>query len=163
MFLDYNADIILHPSSLQSAEFISRKTPEDFQAQHKKHSSLVLYFTDRETANQCIERQISYLGTLYRTARFVRRPPRCFKCNRFGHFARDCRSATICGKCSGPHLTMDCHCIRPSCKNTKLCSHIKPKCALCTGPHTVFATDCPSYKDMTQRYQQMVTAAGRLY
>ncbi|KIJ57371.1 hypothetical protein M422DRAFT_108922, partial [Sphaerobolus stellatus SS14] len=107
-FLYWNEDIISHPSQLQGAEFISRKTREELKAQNKKESSLVLYFTDRETANRCIERQISYEGTLYRTAKFIRRPPRCYKCHRFGHFARDCRSEASCGRCAGSHRMQDC-------------------------------------------------------
>ncbi|KIJ38711.1 hypothetical protein M422DRAFT_258581, partial [Sphaerobolus stellatus SS14] len=51
-FLYWNEDIIPHLSQLQGAEFISRKTREELKAQNKKESSLVLYFTDHETANR---------------------------------------------------------------------------------------------------------------
>ncbi|KIJ39527.1 hypothetical protein M422DRAFT_174996 [Sphaerobolus stellatus SS14] len=102
--LKCNEDIISHPSSLQHAEFISCKNPENIQST-KTHSSLILYLTDLAIANKCIDKQIVSDGNMYRTAKFVHQPPQCYNCHRYRHFARDCRSPTTCGICSSAHHT----------------------------------------------------------
>ncbi|KIJ51710.1 hypothetical protein M422DRAFT_104976, partial [Sphaerobolus stellatus SS14] len=107
-----NEDIISHPSALQHAEFISRKDLENIQST-KTHSSLILYFTNLATANKCIDKQIVSDSNMYRMAKFIRRPPQCYNCHHYGHFACDCRSPTTCGICSGAHHTQDCHCKQP--------------------------------------------------
>lgn len=33
---------------------------------------------------------------------------RCWKCNAYGHAAKKCNRAAVCGVCAGPHETRDC-------------------------------------------------------
>ncbi|KAF8577520.1 hypothetical protein K439DRAFT_1252979, partial [Ramaria rubella] len=77
----------------------------------KSHRSLILYFTDPHVANNCITRHIALYGRLLPTLKFTRRPPQCYNCHRFGHFARSCKNTTICGLCPGKHSSQACHCL----------------------------------------------------
>lgn len=112
----------------------------------KPFSSLVLHFRDKESADHCIYEKIALNGCLLRTEKYQPRPAQCFNCFRFGHLARDCKSASICGRCAGPHSTSNCHCPKKSpCTNLKKCSHIVSQCAIrsCGGAHWATSTDCP--------------------
>ena len=67
---------------------------------------------------------------------YEERPRRCFKCQKFGHGAKWCKSELEhCSKCSE---------IGHSSKNENPCN--KPtKCANCEGAHTAFNKKCPKY------------------
>ncbi|KAF8573702.1 hypothetical protein K439DRAFT_1320373, partial [Ramaria rubella] len=107
--LNNNEIIIPHPSSLQHAEFLSPSSRHN-TTPPKSHRSLILYFTDPHVANNCITRHIALYGRLLPTLKFTRRPPQCYNCHCFGHFARSCKNTTICGLCSGKHSSQACHC-----------------------------------------------------
>lgn len=49
------------------------------------------------------------------------RVSRCFKCQKLGHIAKDCRSAEQCSHCAGSHLRKDCDKVEeePCCANCK--------------------------------------------
>lgn len=58
----------------------------------------------------------------------------CFKCQSFGHIAKNCFKNEICANCADKH-------------NTKECSNPKNyKCANCSGPHPSYDTECQHYK-----------------
>ena len=64
---------------------------------------------------------------------YVPLPRRCFKCQRFGHGARSCRSPiSVCAYCSS-QPSHDIPCPSP------------PHCVNCGGPHPVFSKDCIFY------------------
>lgn len=43
---------------------------------------------------------------------------RCFKCNKYGHVIKNCKSKDfVCGKCSGPHNTKECNSENLTCAN----------------------------------------------
>ena len=63
---------------------------------------------------------------------YVRRPRRCFKCQRFGHAQKACRRPTVvCVTCSLEHNA-------PHCPNA-------PHCANCRGAHAASSSSCPRY------------------
>ena len=160
--LQCNSDLILHPATLQQAEFISRKTMDTIRTT-KTHSSLILYFTDLTTANNCIEKQIVYDGDIYQTAKFIRRPPQCYNCHHYGYFARDCHSPTTCGLCAGAHRTQDCYCTQSTCNDAKSCSHIPLRCSLCSGDHAATSMDCSHHQTMLKQYKSTVSTSGQFY
>ena len=63
---------------------------------------------------------------------YIPNPLRCYKCQKFGHGSRSCRSKMICQNCGeSDHESQ-------SCKK-------EPHCHNCGGPHTASFKQCPSY------------------
>ncbi|KAF8580297.1 hypothetical protein K439DRAFT_1357325, partial [Ramaria rubella] len=81
---------LIHPSMLQNVEFISHSP----QSVKKAHSSLLLYLTSPNAANDCIKRHITFNRCLHTTVKFIRYPLQCYNCYCFGHFTRSCKSTT---------------------------------------------------------------------
>ena len=63
---------------------------------------------------------------------FIPRPTRCFKCQRFGHQAKFCKSKARCSKCGGEHPYED-------------CQAESYKCCNCGGEHSAAYNKCPQY------------------
>ena len=74
---------------------------------------------------------IGYLR--FRTRPYIPPPKRCFNCNRYGHLAKQCRSAHRCTKCGGRHLYEKC--------DTNML-----KCVNCGGAHSAGYAGCPRYR-----------------
>jgi Zinc knuckle len=76
---------------------------------------------------------------LYKVARnvevLVGKPTICFKCQKFGHMSKQCKStSTYCGFCALSHNTRDCP------KNR---SSDTPSCINCDGAHAPSSLECP--------------------
>ena len=54
----------------------------------------------------------------------------CFKCQRYEHTSRRCRSEERCGQCAGNH-------------DTRSCQTNETKCAGCNGNHPSWTKTCP--------------------
>lgn len=65
----------------------------------------------------------------------IPRPTRCFNCQRYRHFAGQCRSKARCEFCGESHLTDEC-------TNTLR----NPNCCNCSQSHVASSKDCPIYK-----------------
>lgn len=61
----------------------------------------------------------------------------CFKCQRHGHIAKNCRGPVRCKICAGTHSHKDCT------------SRTQPQCANCGGPHPASYGACPKKKAAT--------------
>ena len=75
-----------------------------------------------------------------------REPPhvmQCFKCQQFGHSAKECRNATRCLRCSQEHSVEEC-----------TVQKANAKCSNCGGAHATVYRGCPAY-------QQKLTEASR--
>jgi hypothetical protein len=66
---------------------------------------------------------------------------RCYNCQLFGHYAKDCPTADehVCGKCNGTHKTNDCDGALPQCAN---CVRDNAE----DTSHHAFDTKCPALK-----------------
>ena len=64
---------------------------------------------------------------------------RCYNCQKFGHYAKDCptNEKPVCGKCSEEHNTRDCDALISKCINC-----VRNNCD--DQAHTVFNIQCPS-------------------
>lgn len=58
-------------------------------------------------------------------------PTQCFRCQRFGHLAKNCRGPVRCKACAGPHAYSEC--------NTKK----ERRCVNCNGAHASTYGGCP--------------------
>ncbi|KAF2359383.1 hypothetical protein FHG87_009860 [Trinorchestia longiramus] len=67
----------------------------------------------------------------YRVSTYIGKPCQCFRCQRFGHNAVNCRAASRCVVCSGAHNSREC----PS-PSTRSCCN-------CSGNHTANYGGCP--------------------
>jgi hypothetical protein len=62
-------------------------------------------------------------------------PPQCYRCQKFGHIARNCKGRVACRKCAGSHEFKNC-----TRKNTRS----RPKCINCDEQHWASFKSCPA-------------------
>ena len=73
---------------------------------------------------------------------------RCNTCQNFGHFSRDCTSASpVCAKCAGNHATNDFHSALKKCVN---CA----KKGSASVNHHAYDSNCPTYREEVRRKQK---------
>jgi len=79
----------------------------------------------------------------YKVREYIPQPLRCFKCQRIGHVAQQCKWRQRCAKCGGDHEYGKCS------KDTKL------KCCNCGGEHSAAYAGCVVQKQAkeVQRYK----------
>ena len=68
-----------------------------------------------------------------------REPPhvkQCFKCQKFGHSASDCKDDLRCLRCAGKHTVKSCNELKE-----------RAKCANCGGSHATVYRGCPAYQN----------------
>lgn len=68
-------------------------------------------------------------------------PPRCYKCQGYGHIAKVCKGKQRCGKCGGHHEYGQCG-----------VSDVR-KCCNCGGDHTAAYRGCPVRKKAVEVQQ----------
>ena len=79
----------------------------------------------------------------FKVREFIPQPIRCYKCQRMGHTASQCKGKQRCVKCGGDHEWEKCE------KDTK------PKCCNCGGEHSAAYAGCTVIKQAkeVQRYK----------
>jgi len=75
--------------------------------------------------------KIGYLN--FRVREFIPKPTHCYKCNRFGHVAKNCIGKDKCSKCSGDHSSQHCTSATTQCPN-------------CNGERKAGDRQCPKYR-----------------
>lgn len=125
----YHARRIIRRVQTSSSEWESRRT-----------DSVVLTFAPNSERPEKIN-----LGfTRHELVDYVETPPRCFKCQRFGHVAKHCRGEQRCKRCGGPHDFKTCT------------SKEKLVCANCGGDHPASYGRCPARTAAQRRNKTFV-------
>ena len=88
-----------------------------------------------QIANQIIREGLCVNHEKLRAHKDRKEPLRCMKCQRWGHFAKDCKHQTdVCGSCAGPHRESKCN------------SYATFFCVNCQSDHHGSASkECPEF------------------
>ena len=88
-----------------------------------------------QVANQIIRDGICINHEKLRAHKDKKEPLRCLKCQRWGHFSKECRHQTdVCGSCAGPHRELNCN------------SYATFHCVNCQSDHHGSASkECPEF------------------
>lgn len=79
---------------------------------------------------------------------------RCYRCNTYGHFSRECRNNETCGKCAGEHNTRDCNNEIVKCVN---CFRVDKKFNMEVDyNHTAYDRNCSCYKRIIEKQMSKI-------
>lgn len=119
----------LKPQGVYHARRVTRRVQtSESEWESRRTNTVVLTFapnTDRPE-------KINLGFTRHETIDYVETPPRCFKCQRYGHVAKYCRGDQRCKRCGGPHDFKTC-----TCRENFLCAN-------CSGGHPASYSKCPT-------------------
>ena len=99
----------------------------------KAYGSMAVFFSKSGDRDQYLRNQyFDAGGESGSTALFIRREVQgpCYKCQKHGHKAFQCKGEQTCAKCAGIG------------HHHSACRATIPKCANCQGPHEVFSRNC---------------------
>ena len=80
---------------------------------------------------------------------------RCNRCQKFGHYEKDCECDERCGYCAGEHLTVNCREVAAE-------DHENHKCINChekgkdPHKHSAMWYKCPTYIEMQKKMKQSI-------
>jgi hypothetical protein len=116
------------------------------------HHSVVIFTHSMEEADECLKRGISIKGNFYYPEKYTPElnVTQCFKCYKFGHLAKHCKSKQRCGNCGKEdHGTA-------SCANDA-------KCTGCGGPHPAWHIECNKRDEEGTRLKVLKQASTEYY
>ena len=100
----------------------------------KAYGSMVVFFTKGSEAARFLRDGFFTVGGESAYVRVFEPntgPPQCYNCQGLGHKAFSCKEVKRCGKCAQEGHDLN------------NCQVIKPRCVMCSGPHTVMSRHCP--------------------
>jgi Associated with zinc fingers len=119
------------------AKVLTMKTKEPMS----NSTELYLVFFE-PTVNTKKIKEIRYIcHTRVSISKYTNRSPnitQCFRCQDYGHAAKNCNRPAKCVKCTGSHLTADC---------SKKDRTTPATCVGCSGPHPANFKDCPKRQE----------------
>ncbi|CAF2792908.1 unnamed protein product [Rotaria sp. Silwood2] len=91
--------------------------------------------------------QIDSMHFIVEAAAYNNKPCQCYKCFKYGHVAKYCKSENqVCSRCGTHNHKYD------NCPN----SNQQPICCNCKGEHSSTSTDCPKFKEYQQKIQKTI-------
>ncbi|CAF3640849.1 unnamed protein product [Rotaria sp. Silwood1] len=91
--------------------------------------------------------QIDSMYFIAESATQKNKPSQCYKCFKYGHVAKYCRSKNqLCSRCGEENHKYD------NCPK----SDQHPNCCNCKGGHVATSTDCPKFKEYQQKIQKTI-------
>lgn len=73
---------------------------------------------------------------------------RCYKCQEFGHYSKDCTKSEVCGHCSGEHQTRVCE--SKADPTSAVCNNCK-KTNASDFRHPANSSECPLFKKLQEK------------
>ena len=122
-------------SNLQST-YKSSISVRRFKTRNRQTNRPIIKITTSKTLSQSwLRNGIALNNRLFPCEAYKKdNPTRCFKCQKFGHIAKFCKSSiTKCNNCSENHMSFE-------------CSSSTTKCSNCSGNHPSSSLDCPLYQ-----------------
>lgn len=136
----------LNPDSIAFSKYIK---PPHLRNDNQKAAHAIIGFKERSDANSAIKNGMFIEGKHINIRKMISEPRRCLKCQKFGHYATDCKITTdICARCNGQHRTTTCYI-----SNTAdfLCTN----CPNTTAKgHGAADRNCPIFKSEQEKLQK---------
>ena len=125
--------------------------PAHLRSNNQKVAHVTLGFNSRHTANDAIQSGLFIEGKHVDVRKKLTEPRRCLKCQRFGHYVPDCKSAEdTCARCNGKHRTS-------VCKETNTADFA---CSNCIGSnakgHGAADRNCPAFKTEMEKLHKRI-------
>jgi len=116
------------------------------------HHSVLIFTHSAKEADECLQRGMIIKGRFYYPEKYTPELniTQCYKCYKFGHLAKHCKSKQKCGNCGNEdHETANC---------TK-----ETKCLGCGQPHPAWHVECSKRDEEGARLQELKRTATDLY
>ena len=114
------------------------------QKEGAQFGSAVVKVATKAEAEKLLLSRPTFGGGSVTVRQYVERrtPKMCYKCQGYGHIARECTKGIRCPFCAEAH-------------DQTACQATSFKCANCSGPHKAFERQCKNYQEEAKRISNL--------
>ena len=133
---------------------VFNKPPQEGETGHKKYALVVARVSEdiRETIRKANDNIYMDLVAHKVVDRFFIK--RCNKCQKHGHYEKDCTEDKCCGYCHGNHESKDCR-VTPGDFEHYKCINCKRNGKISTG-HSAYWHKCPTYLEHQEKLKRVI-------